>query len=283
MTDWIKQNKLKILVGLIIIVALLVNAFLSFENYTKLRVLIFLTSMFGFLAFFFGVLLTVSFTKGQRERYPGLKCLDGKQLHLFLGVIICSLLAYGTNAYKEILNTNFLSQEVAPEKLELNVEVPNKKVIFDFYVQKTHSKTEVLRSDNLLEFNIENVGSLFAGKPAGSLDIHYNRIGQSKNECNIDTYFFNDTAPVCYFDYKCGDTEKNEVCKVSVDRTLKPGDYCKITAYFKKENERFQEILTQYNLTETCEIEEIIMLRVRESYTGKEIRKEIPITVVYRP
>ena len=66
-------------------------------------ILIILTSLFGCLGAISALLLGVSFTRGQREKYPILKKLDGKQLHLLSATIVFWAIAYGANTYKEIL------------------------------------------------------------------------------------------------------------------------------------------------------------------------------------
>ncbi len=68
-------------------------------------VLIIVESVFGFLAFVALVLFGASFTKGQREKFPILRKLDGKQLHLFLFLFVFGLIAYGTNAWKDMVIT----------------------------------------------------------------------------------------------------------------------------------------------------------------------------------
>lgn len=62
--------------------------------------LIILGHCLEFLAAAAGLLLGLSFTKGQRDRFPVLKKLDGKQLHLGLLVIIFVALSLGINAFK---------------------------------------------------------------------------------------------------------------------------------------------------------------------------------------
>src|SRR2546423_2909217 len=51
------------------------------------------------------LLLTVSFTRRQRRRFPFLRKLDGKQIHLFFAVVIFSGLGYGAYIYKETVST----------------------------------------------------------------------------------------------------------------------------------------------------------------------------------
>jgi hypothetical protein len=54
-----------------------------------------LTYLFGFFGALSALLLGVSFTKGQRQRYPLLRKLDGKQLHLLVLTAMFWLLSYG--------------------------------------------------------------------------------------------------------------------------------------------------------------------------------------------
>jgi len=63
-----------------------------------------LTYLFGFLGAISVLLLGVSFTKAQREKYPLLRKLDGKQLHLFVLACVFLVLSFGTNALKDALS-----------------------------------------------------------------------------------------------------------------------------------------------------------------------------------
>lgn len=66
-------------------------------------VLIALSYLLGLLLFLIvSLLLSARFTKGQRDNYPILKKLDGKQLRLFLGALIIAPLLYFVNALKDL-------------------------------------------------------------------------------------------------------------------------------------------------------------------------------------
>ena len=55
---------------------------------SKIHFLIWLSYTFLFLAGIGGLLLSVSFTRGQRKRFPFLKKLDGKQIHLCMPSVV---------------------------------------------------------------------------------------------------------------------------------------------------------------------------------------------------
>ncbi|SRR6266446_3472717 len=67
----------------------------------KIYSLIWLTYIFSFLAGVFLLLLTVSFTRGQRQRFPFLRKLDGRKIPLSITFIVFSALGYGAYIYKE--------------------------------------------------------------------------------------------------------------------------------------------------------------------------------------
>lgn len=71
--------------------------------------LIWATYLFLFAGTISAILLTVSFTQGQRRKFPLLKRLDGRQIHLSLVTILFLALGYGAYAYKDtlILNLSF--------------------------------------------------------------------------------------------------------------------------------------------------------------------------------
>ena len=66
--------------------------------------LIVLTYLFGFLGAIFTLLLGVTFTKGQRKKYPILTKLDEKQLRFFFVACVFLALSYGATGLKEILS-----------------------------------------------------------------------------------------------------------------------------------------------------------------------------------
>jgi tetratricopeptide (TPR) repeat protein len=68
-----------------------------------LKLAIIATFTFGFIGATFVLLLGVSFTRVQRDRFPFLKKLDGKQVHFAGAAILCLALGYGFNVWKEIL------------------------------------------------------------------------------------------------------------------------------------------------------------------------------------
>ena len=57
--------------------------------------------LFAFLAFICGLLIKPKFTKGQRDKYPILKKLDGKQLYLVGFTIIFSAISFGIYAIQD--------------------------------------------------------------------------------------------------------------------------------------------------------------------------------------
>jgi tetratricopeptide (TPR) repeat protein len=67
----------------------------------KIYSLIWLNYVSLFLAGICLLLLSVSFTKRQRSRFPILRKLDGKQIYLSIAVILFSGLGYGAYIYKE--------------------------------------------------------------------------------------------------------------------------------------------------------------------------------------
>ncbi len=75
-----------------------------------LSALIVVTYLFGFLAATFWILLGVTLTKGQRQRYPFLKRLDGKKLPISVAAVVFFALFYGANAAREILGPKPLVQ-----------------------------------------------------------------------------------------------------------------------------------------------------------------------------
>jgi tetratricopeptide (TPR) repeat protein len=79
----------------------LVNRTKGSDTKVKIHSLIWLSYTLLFLAAISGLLLTVSFTRGQRKRFPLLRKLDGKQIYLLVAVVVCSALGYLTNIYKE--------------------------------------------------------------------------------------------------------------------------------------------------------------------------------------
>ncbi|MCK4796911.1 MAG: tetratricopeptide repeat protein [Spirochaetes bacterium] len=57
--------------------------------------------LFAFLAFICGVFIKSKFTKGQRDKYPILKKLDGKQIYLISFTIIFSAISFGIYAIQD--------------------------------------------------------------------------------------------------------------------------------------------------------------------------------------
>jgi len=68
-------------------------------------VLIILTWLFGSVGALASLLLAVTFTKSQRQRFPIIRKLDGTQLHLFILALLSLLLAGGAAVWKECLTT----------------------------------------------------------------------------------------------------------------------------------------------------------------------------------
>ncbi|MCH7755847.1 tetratricopeptide repeat protein, partial [candidate division KSB1 bacterium] len=77
-----------------------------------IQTLIFITGLFGFLAALCGFLFAASFTRGQRERFPVLRKLDGKQVYFAIGVVLFLVLFYGASTWKSILTTQPLFETV---------------------------------------------------------------------------------------------------------------------------------------------------------------------------
>src|SRR5258708_1746804 len=68
-----------------------------------LKASIILTFAFLCLASVTGLLLGITFTRSQRSRYPVLRNLDGKQVHLFILTLVFLVLGYGSYSLKEWL------------------------------------------------------------------------------------------------------------------------------------------------------------------------------------
>ena len=68
----------------------------------KIHFLIILTNCFGYLSGLLVLSFGASFTKFQRKTFPILKKLDGKQVHLFISIIISSFLFWGSITWKDI-------------------------------------------------------------------------------------------------------------------------------------------------------------------------------------
>lgn len=67
--------------------------------------LVILTYLSGFLAAICVILVGgVTFTRGQRRRWPILRKLDGKQVHLSVITVILLAISYGAHAAKDIVN-----------------------------------------------------------------------------------------------------------------------------------------------------------------------------------
>lgn len=57
------------------------------------------------------LLLSVSFTRGQRARYPVLRKLDGKQLHLAAAFCLCLIASYGAQTLRELIELRVTFEE----------------------------------------------------------------------------------------------------------------------------------------------------------------------------
>ncbi len=91
------------------------------------QVLVVLTFLFGFVAGICAILLGVKgFTKGQREKYPILKRLDGKQLHLIVAATIFSAIATGAGTWKALLPTPTPPVQTVPGRV---VESPGGEIV----------------------------------------------------------------------------------------------------------------------------------------------------------
>ncbi len=64
-----------------------------------------LTYLFGFLAAISVLLFGASFSRRQRQRFPLLKKLDGKQVHLFVAAVVFLALNFAGSAWKDFLTT----------------------------------------------------------------------------------------------------------------------------------------------------------------------------------
>lgn len=71
----------------------------------KLSLLITLSHLFTTVGVIGAALFSVSCTQIQRSRFPILRVLDGRKLHLFIGTALCFIFGYGASWYKEILFT----------------------------------------------------------------------------------------------------------------------------------------------------------------------------------
>lgn len=66
---------------------------------------IILSALFGFLGTMcLGLLGAKNFTDSHRRKYPILKILDGKQIYLLIGSILCYAVSYLAGGWKEVLN-----------------------------------------------------------------------------------------------------------------------------------------------------------------------------------
>lgn len=76
----------------------------------------FLIVLRGILVFLTAVLTLlaggVAFTRGQRNRYAWLRKLDGKQVHLFIGAVVCLALLASTEVAKDLLATRISGPSV---------------------------------------------------------------------------------------------------------------------------------------------------------------------------
>ena len=70
-----------------------------------IQLLIVFTYLFRFLAALSVLLFGASFSRRQRERFPLLKKLDGKQVHLFIAAVVFLAFNFGTDAWKDLLTT----------------------------------------------------------------------------------------------------------------------------------------------------------------------------------
>jgi hypothetical protein len=68
--------------------------------------LILLRDCFGLFALILALLFGATFTKGQRQKYPILRKLDGKQTHLLILVIFSGMVFYFSNSAKEIFEAS---------------------------------------------------------------------------------------------------------------------------------------------------------------------------------
>ena len=85
-----------------------------------IQLLIILSWIFGVLAFSFTLLFGASFPRGLRKRWPILRRLDGKKLHLIIGAILCFALSSGGAIFvKDILKEGDANNKVILEKLDL--------------------------------------------------------------------------------------------------------------------------------------------------------------------
>jgi len=84
----------------------------------KIYSLISLTYILSFLAAVAALLLTVSFTQRQRKRFPFLRKLDGKKLHLVIAAVFFSALAYSAYIYKEMVILNSSFEPIGPGGLK---------------------------------------------------------------------------------------------------------------------------------------------------------------------
>jgi len=73
-----------------------------------------LTYLFGFLAAISVLLFGASFSRHQRQRFPLLKKLDGKQVHLFIAAVVFLALNFAGSAWKDLLTTQPLEQSQGP-------------------------------------------------------------------------------------------------------------------------------------------------------------------------
>lgn len=103
----------------------------------------FLAYAFGFLGSLAALLLAgIKFTKSQRQKYPMLKWLDGKQILLLICTLLFGIIAYTANALKDDLETEEILNQIAAKNYPVAIFL-NQKYNGDNIKQWSHFDQQI--------------------------------------------------------------------------------------------------------------------------------------------
>ena len=129
---------------------------------------IILASFFTFLFAFFALIPSIKFTKSQRNKYPILKRLDGKQIHFLVAAIFCAFIVAFTSGLKDYVamqpqteisqgNKEITKSSVEPTLKEEQTSLYNSNVsntqVIDESLSNSNKVNDTSQKTNLISRN----------------------------------------------------------------------------------------------------------------------------------